>query len=864
MRSGGNMGQEHKQITPAEILNKLVAKTDKKGDFVAYRGEIEKLQVRMSALLSACREVAREVNAAAAKNVPPAPVQPPRAAVQESAPAVKESAPAAPAPAPAAKATPPAPEAKTAAPAARPAPAQPRPQSTTRIITPSQDDRKRPAFGGAQKGKPGLPSYVKGVANINLNPETRKKPAPRPENRERQTGSERPPRLTGSDRPFSGRTPAPSYPPVQANAPKTRKAGDKKKDSSKSMDEKKVMTKRTLIRKGFMPDDIDEDRVRVRKLRNKKKSDQPTVAPKAIDNVTITTNQVTVKMLSELIGVPAQEIMKKMLMMGGKPVMSINDVVDFDTLYLVADSFGVTLNQKIAQSQEELAEALHEEADDEKDLVPRPPVITVMGHVDHGKTSLLDAIRKTNVAEGEAGGITQHIGAYSVTWEYEKKKRLITFLDTPGHEAFTEMRARGTKVTDIVILVVAADDGVQPQTIEAINHVKAAGVPMIVAINKIDKPGANPERIKEELSQYGVVTDEWGGDTKMVPISAKKNIGIDTLLEEILFLADLNNYRANPNRKAKGAIIEARLDKGKGPIATILVQNGTLHSGDAVVCGLTYGKIRSMADASGKVVKSAPPSTAVSVMGLSGVPNAGDDMWVVDDEKTAKEIVDGRIEKDKIAHSEDRAIKSFETNALKDLNVIIKADVQGSAEALKSSIAKLANEEAKVNIVHCGVGAINKSDMMLAEVTNAYVIGFNVKPDAEARIIAEHSGIRNGTFSVIYDAIDAIEAALGGMTEPKYEDRYTGKAEVRSIFKISSVGTVAGSYVLDGKIQRGAKVIVKRGGKTIYEGKLGGLKRFKDDVKEVSAGYECGISIDGYSDFAEGDEIEAYISERVK
>ncbi len=821
------MAQEQKQLTTADVLRKLYAQTDEKGDFLAYRSEIEKLQSRMGALLGSCREVARSVERAAAeeraKQAPPAQ------------PAVQHE------------------------------------QKTTKVIKPEPTpERKKPAVQPApagasapssaapgQKPKPAVPNYVRGVANVNLRPEPRKRPSSQQGKPPyRQDGR------TPSDRSVPSVRIAP--PPAQMTAPKTRKTGEKKKEGAKPFEEKKTMTKRTLIRKGFIQDELDDDRVRVRKLKNKKKGDVPAAAPKVIDNVTITTNQVTVKMLSELIGVPAQDIMKKMLMMGGAPVTSINDVVDFETLFLVADSFGVTLNQKLTQSQEELAEALHEEADDEKDLVPRPPVITVMGHVDHGKTSLLDAIRKTDVVAGEAGGITQHIGAYSVTWEYEGKKRLITFLDTPGHEAFTEMRARGTKVTDIVILVVAADDGVQPQTIEAINHVKAAGAPMIVAINKIDKPGANPEKIKEELSQHGVITDEWGGDTKMVPISAKKNIGIDTLLEEILFLADLNNYRANPNRKAKGAIIEARLDKGKGPVATILVQNGTLHSGDAVVCGLTYGKIRSMTDANGKIVKSALPSTAVSVMGLSGVPNAGDDMWVVDDEKTAKEIVDGRIERDKIAHASDRAIKSFETNVLKDLNVIIKADVQGSAEALRSSIAKLANEEAKVNIVHCGVGAINKSDMMLAEVTNAFVIGFNVKPDAEARIIAEHSGIRTGTYSVIYDAIDAIEAALSGMTEPKYEDRYTGKAEVRNIFKISSVGTVAGSYVLDGKIQRGSKVIVKRGGKTIYEGKLGGLKRFKDDVKEVAAGFECGISIDGYSDFAEGDEIEAYISERIK
>lgn len=833
------MEQEQKQTnTTVEVLKRLISKTGNDGDYLVYRSEIEKSLARMTGLLTACRDVAGKVNklkaAAEPKAAKPVFVVPekPTADTDRREDADKKS---------------------------RPAPSEQRAQRPAPAA-----ENKSPA-SAAEKPKPNVPSYVRGVANVNLRPDYPKKkpssPAGRPQTRDGAKPAFRPSSERG-ERPAAQRFSAP--PPSQVSVGKTRKTTDKKKESAKPFEEKKTMTKRTLIRKGFIQDELNEDRVRVRKLKNKKKSDNTAAAPKVIDNVTITTNQVTVKMLSEMIGVSAQMIMQKMLMMGGTPVTSINDVVDFDTLFLVADSFGVTLNQKIAQSQEELAEALHEEADNEEDLVERPPVITVMGHVDHGKTSLLDAIRKTNVVSGEAGGITQHIGAYSVTWEYEKRKRQITFLDTPGHEAFTEMRARGTKITDIVILVVAADDGVQPQTIEAINHVKAAKVPMIVAINKIDKPTANPERIKEELSQYGVISDEWGGDTKMVPISAKKNIGIDVLLEEILFLADLNNYRANPNRKAKGAIIEARLDKGKGPVATILVQNGTLHSGDAVVCGLTYGKIRNMTDPNGKSVKTALPSAAVSVTGLSGVPNAGDDMWVVDDEKTAKEIVDGRIEKDKIAHSADKAVKSFDVNVHKDLNVIIKADVQGSAEALRSSLSKLENDEVKVNVVHCGVGAINKSDMMLAEVTDALVVGFNVKPDAEARIIAEHDHIRVGTYSVIYDAIDDVEAAMNGMTEPKYEDKYIGKAQVRTIFKISSVGTVAGSYVLDGKIQRNAKAVVKRRGETVFEGTISGLKRFKDDVKEVAAGFECGISIDGFSDFAEDDEIEAYVSERIK
>ncbi len=826
------MAQEQKQSKfSLDGLKKLIAQTSANGEFLAYRAELEKAYGRISTVFSACREAAVEF-----RNAAEAAAQAEQASRQTE---IKQDT--SPAPAPEKPA-----EKKVEEPS--PAPAPEKPAAGVAAIKTKRIDN--------------IPSYVKGVVNLRQDPPRRPRTPSAPGGRP-YPGSRPQSAGAGAPRPSSPRTTTP--PPTVSSVAKTRKTSDKdKKKEPAKYEEKKAMTKRTLIRKGFIQEDIDDDRIRVRKLKNKKKNEQTAVEPKVIDNVTITTSQVTVKQLSEMIGVPAQEIMKKMLMMGGAPVTSINSVVDFDTLFLVADSFGITLERKVAQSQEELAEALHDEADNESDLVSRPPVITVMGHVDHGKTSLLDAIRKTNVVSGEAGGITQHIGAYSVTWEYEKKKRLITFLDTPGHEAFTEMRARGAKVTDIVILVVAADDGVQPQTVEAISHVKAANVPMIVAINKVDKPTANIDKIKEELSVQGVISDEWGGDVRMVPISAKKNQGIDTLLEEILFLADYKDYKANPNRKARGAIVEARLDKGKGPVATILVRNGTLKQGDAVVCGTTYGKIRTMTDPNGKLVKTALPSAAVSVTGLSGVPNAGDDMWVVDDEKTAKEIADGRIEKDKIAHAGETSTMTFDMNTLKDLHVIIKADVQGSAEALRSSISKLVNEEVKVSVVHCGVGTINKSDMMLAEVTNAMVIGFNVKPDAEARIIADHSKINVNTYSVIYDALDAVEAAMNGMTEPKYQEVYLGKAQVRNIFKISSVGVVAGSYVLDGKLQRGAKILVKRKGDTVYEGTLSGLKRFKDDAKEVAAGFECGISVDGFNDFVLDDEIEAYTTERIK
>lgn len=823
------MAQEQKQSKfSLEGLKKLIAQTSANGDFLAYRAEMDKAYGRIGTVLAACREAAAELRSAAEETVKVEQTEKPKEIKSPAAP--------------------------TAAPTT---------MAPKKAEAPVQTEKTQPAAAQIKtKRIDNIPSYVKGVVNLRQDPPRRPRTSAAP-GAKTYPGSRPSQSSAGSSRPLSARTATP--PPAVSSVSKTRKISDKdKKKEPAKYEEKKAMTKRTLIRKGFIQDDIDDDRVRVRKLKNKKKSEQIAVEPKVIDNVTITNVQTTVRQLSEMIGVPAQEIMKKILTLGGTPVTSINSVLDDETTFLVADAFGVKVNRKVAQSQEELAEALHDEADDEKDLVTRPPVITVMGHVDHGKTSLLDAIRKTNVVGGEAGGITQHIGAYSVTWEYEKKKRLITFLDTPGHEAFTEMRARGAKVTDIVILVVAADDGVQPQTIEAISHVKAAGVPMIVAINKIDKPTANVEKIMEELSAHGVISDQWGGDVRMVPISAKKNTGIDTLLEEILFLADYNDYRANPNRKARGAIVEARLDKGKGPVATILVRNGTLRQGDAVVCGTTYGKIRTMTDPNGKLVKTALPSAAVSVTGLSGVPNAGDDMWVVDDEKTAKEIADGRIEKDKIAHAGETSTMTFDMDTLKDLHVIIKADVQGSAEALKNSISKLVNEEVKVSVVHCGVGTINKSDMMLAEVTHAMVIGFNVKPDAEARIIADHSKINVNTYSVIYDAIDAVEAVMNGMTEPKYQEVYLGKAQVRNIFKISSVGVVAGSYVLDGKVQRGAKILVKRKGDTVYEGTLSGLKRFKDDAKEVAAGFECGISVDGFNDFILDDEIEAYTTERIK
>ena len=625
------------------------------------------------------------------------------------------------------------------------------------------------------------------------------------------------------------------------------KTFDKKKEFNKP-DDKKTMNKRTLIRKGFITDDIGEERMGTRKLKNKKVKAPVVVAPIKIEKAVITTENLTVKILSEKIGKTAQEIIKQLMLLG--IMTNINSIVDFPTMELVANELGVELELKLEQTKEEKLEA-----------------ITVMGHVDHGKTSLLDAIRKTSVAAGEAGGITQHIGAYSVTCKGEK----ITFLDTPGHEAFTEMRARGTNVTDIAVLIVAADDGVMPQTVESINHAKAAKVPVIVAINKIDKPGANVERVKQALTEYDLVPEEWGGDTIMVPISAKTGEGIDKLLEMILFLAEYNNYRANPKRQARGSIIESRLDKGKGPVANIIVSNGTLHVGDYVVSGLTSGRVRGMVDDKGRSVKEAGPSMPVSVLGFTDVPNAGDAIYVVGDEKTAKQIVAERAAKIKTEQANqgqkitlDDVFNKISEGQMKELNILIKGDVQGSVEALKASLEKLSNDEVKVVVVHGGVGAINKSDLMLAGVSNAIIIGFNVRPDSEARQLAESTGVDIRLYNIIYEAIDDIEAAMKGLIAPKFAESVIGRAQIRNVIKISGVGAIAGCYVLNGKIARNAKVRVYRNDVVIFDGEVKNLKRFKDDVKEVAAGYECGLSFDNFDGFAENDEVEAYVLEQQK
>jgi len=639
---------------------------------------------------------------------------------------------------------------------------------------------------------------------------------------------------------------------------------DKKREHNKG-DEKKAPSKRTLIRQGFVVDDVGEERMGTRKLKNKKAKPQTVFAPIKIEKAVITTENLTVKILSEKIGKTAQEIIKQLMVLG--IMTNINSVVDFATMELVANELGVELELKLEQTKEEQLEAQFDEADDESALVKRPPIITVMGHVDHGKTSLLDAIRKTTVAAGEAGGITQHIGAYSVMCKGEK----ITFLDTPGHEAFTEMRARGAMVTDIAILIVAADDGVMPQTVEAINHAKAANVPIIVAINKIDKPGANVDRVKQKLMEYDLVPEEWGGDVMMVPISAKQGMGIDKLLETILFLSEYNEYKANPKRNARCTIIESKLDKGKGPIANVIVQNGTLHVGDYIVSGYTSGRVRAITDDKGRLVKEAGPSMPISILGFAAVPNAGDPLYVVDDEKTAKQIIAERTTKLKNEQANqgqkvtlDDVFNKISEGQIKELNLVIKADVQGSVEALKTSLEKLSNDEVKVVAVHGGVGAINKSDLMLAEVSNAIIIGFNVRPDSESKAIAENTGVDMRLYNVIYDAVDDVSNAMKGLIAPKLEEKIMGRAQVRNVFKLSSVGEVAGSYVLTGKIVRNGKVRVFRDDVVIFDGNINNLKRFKDDVKEVAQGYECGISIENFEGFKENDEIEAYVLEEKK
>ncbi len=574
-------------------------------------------------------------------------------------------------------------------------------------------------------------------------------------------------------------------------------------------------------------------------------------------------DEITVGELAMLLKMTAAEVIKKLLSLG--VMANVNEVIDYDTAAIVATELGAKVEKEVVVTIEE--RIIDDTEDAEEDLQKRDPVVVVMGHVDHGKTSILDAIRNTSVTETEAGGITQHIGAYRVSVGDEK----ITFLDTPGHAAFTSMRARGAMATDIAILVVAADDGIMPQTVEAINHAKAAGVSIIVAINKMDKPGAAPDKIMQQLTEYDLIPEEWGGDVICIPVSAKTKMGIDKILDSILLVAEMLELKANPNRPAKGVVIEAKLDKGRGPVATVLVQNGTLKTGDIIVAGTSVGRVRVMTNENGKELKQAKPSVPVEIMGLAEVPQAGDIFNSVSDEKLARELVEQRKREAKEEEFKqyhkvtlDNLFSSISQGEMKELDVIVKADVQGSVEAVKQNIEKLSNEEVNVKVIHGGVGAVNESDVMLANASNAIIVGFNVRPDPVAAEVAERDGIDMRMYRVIYDCIEEIQAAIKGMLAPKFREVVLGRAEVRSVFKLSTAGIIAGSYVLDGKITRNSQIRVVRDGIVITEDAIASLKRFKDDVKEVASGYECGVGLEKFNDIKEGDVLEAFVTEEVK
>ncbi len=759
--------------------------------------------------------------------------------LKTEAPAAEEKPAAAPAPSPA------------------PAPVNKAPQQ------PASANVYRPAGGvGAQKsGAPRPP--VNGQRNTYIPSRQQGAGAPRtpgarpPFNAQRPQGAgsfQRPPRPMGGLR-----TPAAPPPP-----PPTQRR-DAPKKFEKTYVERRPVNKRALIRQqGADVNDFDEDKSGYRKARFGKKNQKKESQTIKIEHAVVTSKEIPIKELSEKLGISAVEITKRLFKEG--VMKTVNESIDYDNAAYIALELGIDLEYKPAKTAEETLIEEHG-ADESENTVTRAPVVTVMGHVDHGKTSLLDKIRSTNVTAGEAGGITQSIGAYTVTLSEGKQ---ITFIDTPGHEAFTAMRARGAKITDIVVLVVAADDGIMPQTVEAINHAKAAEVPIIVAMNKMDKPQAEPDKVKQGLLNHGLVPEEWGGDVIVVPVSAKTGEGIDALLENIYLQAEMNELKANPDREARGVVIEAKLDKGKGPMASVLVQNGTLHTGDNLISGMTMGRVRAMFDDKGKMVKEAGPSMAVSVLGLEDVPNAGDGIYAVD-QSLMKKVQEERkthlresMVKETQKLSVDDFFKQAESDAKKAFNLIVKADVQGSVEALKASLQKLSNEEVEIKILHAAAGAVNESDVMLAESAKAMIIGFNVRPDSKAKTLAERSHVDVRQYRIIYELLDDMESALNGMLSPKYQEIYMGKAEVKQTFNITGVGTVAGCYVTEGKLVRGGKLRIYRDNVMIVEGGVKQLKRFKDDAKEVTSGMECGCAIEGFNEIKIGDFIECYLIEEVK
>ena len=643
-----------------------------------------------------------------------------------------------------------------------------------------------------------------------------------------------------------------------------RKGNNNDFDSDKLNDLKRQNKLSNMFDGGEMLDYYDLSTERGRRAKKKTNKQEARTKQKIFKLTEIQIPEtITVKDLATEMKITSGDVIKKLLNLG--IMATINNEVDFDTAYLIAQEYGINATKKNVVTDEDIL--IDETEDKAEDLKPRPPVIVVMGHVDHGKTSLLDAIRSTNVIEGESGGITQHIGAYQV----KINDRDITFLDTPGHEAFTSMRARGAMITDIAILVVAANDGVMPQTVEAINHAKAANIPIIVAVNKMDLPDANFEKVQQELMKYELVPEAWGGDTIYVPISAKKHEGIDNLLEMVLLEADVLELKANPTKQAKGTVIEARLDKTRGPVATMLVQRGKLDVGDTIIVGSSIGRIRTMQNDKGKKVKSACPSTPVEITGLTSVPESGDIFYEVKDERTAKHLIEKRkyekhqkeINTNTIVTLDDLFSK-IESENLKQLNLIVKADVQGSVEALKQSLEKLSNNEVRVKVIHSNVGGVTESDVTLAKVSGAIIIAFNVRPEVIAKTIADKEGVEIKQYSVIYHAIEDVEAAMKGMLDPVYKEVIIGTAEVRQTFKVSNVGTIAGTYVLTGKVARNAGIRVIRDNIVLHDGKLVSLKRFKDDVKEVDKGYECGLQIDSFNDIKEGDQLEVYVMEQVK
>ena len=851
--SGGALSELNKKVGASErrmseILKKL---SDMESAIQAAKKQEEE---RRAAEAAEAEKAKQPAPAPADEEVRPEPAPPVKAEVSEKAPAAETPAPAkeekqpAPAPAPVSEAKPaanPAPERRPAAPARegdsrarQPRTAQPQQQGTP-SGRPRQNDNRTFVNRDTRPPRPGQGA---------------RPGAPRPAGAQGRPSAPRP--AAGGARPA-----APSAAkPAKNFGPDKKKGGDRTYYEK----EKKPLNKRSLQKQqGASVEDFDDERGVYRKVRTKKAA-KSAVQTIKIERAVVTTDNIPIKVLSEKLGVTAVEITKRLFKDG--IVTTVNGSIDYETAFMIAADLGIELEYKPEKTAEEmLIEKQADTVEEIESLVPRAPVVTVMGHVDHGKTSLLDYIRKTKVTEGEAGGITQHIGAYSVTVNGKK----ITFLDTPGHEAFTAMRARGAQVTDIVVLVVAADDGIMPQTVEAINHAKAADVTIIVAVNKIDKVGADINRVKQDLTNYGLVPEEWGGDTIVCPVSAKTGEGVDNLLENILLVAEMKELLANPEREARGTIIEAKLDKGMGPMASVLVQNGTLHTGDNIISGTVTGRVRAMIDENGRQVKAAGPSTAVSVLGFEDVPGAGEPIYAVSQE-LMKQVIEERKRKESEARVQqtskitlDDVFGKIAEGNMKTLNLIIKGDVQGSVEAVKQSVVKLSNDEVQVKVIHSGAGAVNESDVMLADSSDAIILAFNVRPDAKARVLAERSKVDVRTYRIIYDLLDDIRAALNGMLAPKYQEIYMGKCEVRQVFRITGVGNVAGCYVTDGKIVRGGKLRIYRDDVLVVEGNVKQLKRFKDDVKEVNYGFECGCAIDGFNDIRIGDVIECYIIQEI-